>query len=65
MLGTFHCTNGEYVPSIRKCIISIDDLEFTDNLLEKLKITDAEKETLNQNNILYLDITDKYDFENN
>ena len=53
MLGTFHCTNGEYVPSI------------TDNLLEKLKITDAEKETLNQNNILYLDITDKYDFENN
>lgn len=65
MLGTFHCTNGEYVPSIRKCIISKDDLEFTDNLLEKLKITDAEKETLNQNNILYLDITDKYDFENN
>lgn len=65
MLGTFHFTNGEYVPSIRKCIISKDDLEFTDNLLEKLKITDAEKETLNQNNILYLDITDKYDFENN
>lgn len=65
MLGTFHCTNGEYVPSIRKCIISKDNLEFTDNLLEKLKITDAEKETLNQNNILYLDITDKYDFENN
>ncbi len=64
MLGTFHCTNGEYVPSIRKCILSKDDIAFTDELLEKLKITDVEKETLNKTNILYLDITDTYDFEN-
>ena len=64
MLGTFHCTNGEYVPSIRKCIVSKKDVEFTDKLLEKLKITDSEKETLNNYNILYLDITDTYDFEN-
>ena len=64
MLGTFHCTNGEYVPSIRKCIISKKDVEFTDKLLEKLKITDSEKESLNNYNILYLDITDTYDFEN-
>lgn len=63
ILGTFHCTNGEYVPSIRKCIISKSDIEFTDELLQKLKITDAEKENLNQNHILYLDITDTYDFE--
>ena len=64
MLGTFHCTNGEYVPSIRKCIVSKKDVEFTDKLLEKLKITDSEKESLNNYNILYLDITDTYDFEN-
>lgn len=64
MLGTFHCTNGQYVPSIRKCIVSKNDLEFTDALLEKLKITDSEKESLNKNNILYLDITDTYTFEN-
>ena len=64
MLGTFHCTNGQYVPSIRKCIVSKKDVEFSDNLLEKLKITDAEKESLNINNILYLDITDTYIFEN-
>lgn len=64
MLGTFHCTNGEYVPSIRKCLISKEDLEFTDELLDKLKITNIEKEQLNNNNILYLDITNKYDFEN-
>ena len=64
MLGTFHCTNGQYIPSIRKCIVSKNDLEFTDDLLEKLKITDSEKESLNKNSILYLDITDTYTFEN-
>ena len=64
MLGTFHCTNGQYIPSIRKCIVSKKDIEFTDELLEKLKITDIEKENLNKTNIIYLDITDTYNFEN-
>ena len=64
MLGTFHCTNGQYIPSIRKCIVSKKDIEFTDTLLEKLKITDIEKENLNKTDILYLDITDTYNFEN-
>ena len=63
MIGTFHCTNGEYMPSIRKCLVSREDLEFTDKLLNKLKITDIEKEQLSNNNILYLDITNTYDFE--
>lgn len=63
MLGTFHCTNGQYIPSIRKCIISEKDIEFTDELLEKLKITSSEKQVLDSNDILYLDITDTYDFE--
>lgn len=64
MLGTFHCTNGQYIPSIRKCIVSKKDIEFTNELLEKLKITDIEKENLNKTDILYLDITDTYNFEN-
>ena len=64
MLGTFHCTNGQYIPSIRKCIVSKKDIEFTDDLLEKLRITDIEKENLNKTDILYLDITDTYNFEN-
>ena len=63
MLGTFHCTNGQYIPSIRKCIISKKDVDFTDALLDRLKITEVEKERLNATNILYLDITDTYDFE--
>lgn len=64
MIGTIHCTNGEYTPSIRKCLVSKEDLDFTDKLLNKLKITDIEKEQLNNNNILYLDITNTSDFEN-
>lgn len=31
ILGTFHRTNREYVPSIRKCLISKEDLKFTND----------------------------------
>ena len=63
ILGTFHCTNGEYTPSIRKCIVSKNDIDFTDELLEKLKVSDGEKKSLDEHSILYLDITDTYAFE--
>lgn len=62
--GTLSCTNGNYTPSIRKCIISKTDLDFDDEMLEELKITDSEKSTLNENNILYINSTIKEDFEN-
>lgn len=63
MLGSLHCTNGNYVPSNRKCIVSKEDLEFTDELLEKLKISDEEINKLKDCNVLYLDVINKYDFE--
>lgn len=63
MLGSLHCTNGNYVPSNRKCIISKKDLKFSDDMLEKLKITKSELDELNEKNILYLDVINKYDFE--
>lgn len=63
MLGSLHCTNGNYVPSNRKCIISKKDLDFSDDMLEKLKITKSELDELNEKNILYLDVINKYDFE--
>ena len=63
MLESLHCTNGNYVPSNRKCIISKKDLEFSDDMLEKLKITKSELDELNEKNILYLDVINKYDFE--
>lgn len=62
--GTLSCTNGNYTPSIRKCIVSKTDLDFDDEMLEELKITDSEKSTLNENNILYINSTVKEDFEN-
>lgn len=62
--GTLSCTNGNYVPSIRKCIISKTDIDFDDEMLEQLKITDSEKNTLNETNILYINSAVKEDFEN-
>ncbi len=63
MLGSFHCTNGSYVPSVRKCIISKKDIEFTDEIDKKLEITKEEIEDLKKKSILYLDVINKYDFE--
>lgn len=63
MLGSLHCTNGNYVPSVRKCLVSKEDLEFTDKMLEKLQITDDEKEDLTDKNIWYVDVINKDDFE--
>jgi len=39
--GTLSCTNGDYIPSIRKCIVSKTDLDFDDEMFEQLKITDT------------------------
>ena len=63
MLGSLHCTNGNYVPSNRKCIISKEDWDFSDDMFEKLKITKSELTELTEKNILYLDVINKYDFE--
>ena len=39
-------------------------MDFDDELLEELKITDSEKDILNETNILYIDNSIKEDFEN-
>lgn len=56
MLGAFMGTNGEYIPSIRKCFCSQRDVEFTDEMLEELKPTEQDLKMLNETNALYLDI---------
>lgn len=63
ILGSLHCTNGNYVPSIRKCLISKNDFELTDKILNKIEISKDEKKELNSKEILYLDLIDKEDFE--
>ena len=63
MRGVFFCTNGQYEPSCRKCFISKTDLDFTDEMLESLKITNEELEKLQDISIWYPDIENKEDFE--
>ena len=63
MMGTLNCTNGYYIPSLRKCLISTSDLDFTDEMYEKIKITEKELEELKEKNIWYADVINKDDFE--
>ena len=56
MLGGYFGTNAKCEPSLRKCYISKKDIEFTKEMVEKLKLNENEKETLNNQNALYLDI---------
>lgn len=63
MKGTLFCTNGKYEPSSRKCFISKEDLEFTDEMFKDLKITTQEFEQMQEINIWYIDVENKEDFE--
>lgn len=56
MFGTLIGTNAQYIPSIRKCYFSQKDVEFTDEMLEKLKPTENELQLMKDTNALYLDI---------
>ena len=63
MFGTLTSTNGSYVPSIRKCMISKEDVEYNDRIEELLQISDKDKDVLLKENILYIDIENKDDYE--
>lgn len=63
MFGTLTSTNGSYVPSIRKCMISKEDVEYDDRIEELLQISDKDKDVLLKENILYIDIENKDDYE--
>ncbi len=61
--GIMMCTNGEYIPNIKKCLISKKDLTFSDEMLDLLKITDEEKEAIYKNDIWQVNISNLEDFE--
>ena len=63
MFGTLTSTNGNYVPSIRKCAISKNDVEYDDKMAELLEISKKDKAVLMKENILYIDIENKDDYE--
>ena len=54
--GTYLGTNGEYIPSIRKCIFSTKRLYDKESILDVLKVAESEKEKLDQTSALYLNI---------
>lgn len=56
MLGGYFRTNAKCEPSLRKCYFSKKNVEFTEEMFEQLKLNENEKETLNKQNALYLDI---------
>ena len=64
MLGTLYCTNGNYVPSIRKCVISKTDVEFDDIIEQKLKVKETEKKQLIDEDVLHIELEYTEDFEN-
>lgn len=63
MLGVLRATNSQNIPNDRKCVISKNNIEFTNEIKELLKVTDAEKLNFCENDCWYIDITNKEDFE--
>lgn len=64
ILGTLHCTNGRYIPSIRKCVVSKKDIEFNEDIAKKLKIEENEKTQLINEDVLHIELINVEDFEN-
>lgn len=56
MLGGYFGTNAKCEPSLRKCCLSKKHIEFTEEILNYLKFNDYEKDLLDNQNALYLDI---------
>lgn len=56
MLGGYFGTNARCEPSLRKCYFSKKNVDFTKEMLEQLKLNDNEREILDKQNALYLDI---------
>ena len=56
MLGGYFGTNAKCEPSLRKCFFSKKNVDFTEEMIEKLKLDENEKEILDNQGALYLDI---------
>ena len=63
MFGSLCCTGYKYIPSIRKCIISKKDVDYDDKIEKMLEISEKDKEHLARENVLYIDVENKDDYE--
>lgn len=61
--GIMLCTNGEYIPNIKKCLVSKKNLKFSNKMLDMLKLTTEEKEGILNNNIWKADTNIEENFE--
>ena len=55
--GVMMCTNGEYVPNIKKCIVSKKDLQFNEKIINYLKLDNYEKKRILKNGIWQVNIS--------
>ena len=57
-------TDKSYTPTFRKWVISKTNYEkCTDEMLKLLEVNEKDIESLKENNILYLDFSQPYEFE--
>jgi transcriptional regulator with XRE-family HTH domain len=63
LLGTMLCTNGNYVPNVKKCLISKKDLVFSNEMLNLLNCTDEEKNNYLKDSIWLVDIEKNNNYE--
>ncbi len=63
LLGVMCCTNGSYIPNMKKCLISKKDLIFTDEMINMLDLSKEEKENIFTDNIWVADISNAEDYE--
>lgn len=63
LFGIMSCTNGNYIPNIKKCIISKKDLVFTDTMINMLNLSQEEQNNILKDSIWLADIEQHTDYE--
>ena len=63
--GIMLCTNGEYIPNVKKCIVTKKNLAFDDDLIKMLELDETEKKQLLKTGIWKANISKEEKFEYN
>ena len=63
--GIMLCTNGEYIPNIKKCLVTKKNLVFSDDLIKMLELDETEKKQLLKTGIWKANICKEEKFEYN
>ena len=63
--GIMLCTNGEYIPNIKKCLVTKKNLVFDDDLIKMLELDETEKKQLLKTGIWKANISKEEKFEYN